>query len=219
MSALSQRVSLQAAEREIAAKRAQLVLSRIALEQLPMTANDRHRGLREALANVQQRLIELEARRATVVRAPVGGRIAAIPALAGAGVDSGVLIATIVPEGAELRARLFVPTRAIGKVHPGQDVAIRYDAFPYQKYGTFKGRVEEVANSVLLPQEIEKISPVRTSEPAYVLDVAIERQQVAVGGDRQVHLRPDMLFSATIQVDRRPILAWVGESVFGVAQR
>lgn len=219
MSALGQRVSLQATEREIAAKRAQLVLSRIALEQLPMTANDRHRGLREALANVQQRLIELEARRATVVRAPVGGRIAAIPALAGAGVDSGVLIATIVPEGAELRARLLVPTRAIGKVHPGQDVAIRYDAFPYQKYGTFKGRVEEVANSVLLPQEIEKISPVKMNEPAYVLDVAIERQQVAVGGDRQALLRPDMLFSATIQVDRRPILAWVSESVFGVAQR
>ncbi|WP_421995029.1 HlyD family secretion protein [Reyranella sp.] len=219
MSALGQRVSLQATEREIAAKRAQLALSRIALEQLPMIANDRHRGLREALANVQQRLIELEARRATVVRAPVAGRIAAIPALAGAGVDSGMLIATIVPEGAALRARLFVPTRAIGKVHAGQDVAIRYDAFPYQKYGTFKGRIEEVANSVLLPREIERISPVRMAEPAYVLDVAIERQQVAVGGDREAHLRPDMLLSATIQVDRRPILAWVGESVFGVAQR
>lgn len=219
MGAIGQRVTLQAAEREIAAKRAQLVLARIALEQLPMTANDRHRGLRESLANVQQRMIELEARRATVVRAPLGGRVAAIPALAGAAVDSGTLIATIVPEGAELRARLFVPTRAIGKVHPGQAVSIRYDAFPYQKYGTFKGRVEDVSNSVLLPQEIEKVSPVKISEPAYVLDVVIERQSVALGGDRQAYLRPDMLLSATIEVDRRPLLAWMGESVFGVAQR
>ena len=79
--------------------------------------------------------------------------------LAGAAVDSGTLIATIVPDGAELHARLFVPTRAIGRVHPGQAVAIRYEAFSYQKYGTFKGRIADVSNSVLLPQEVEKISP------------------------------------------------------------
>jgi membrane fusion protein len=202
----------------MASKRTQLALTRIALEQLPMVASDRHRGLRESLANVQQRVIELEARRAAVVRAPLSGRIAAIPALVGAAVDSGSLLATIVPDGAELRARLFVPTRAIGKVHPGQSVSIRYEAFPYQKYGTFKGRIVDVSNSVLLPLEIERISPVKLAEPAYVLDVVVERQAVVLGVDRQAPLRPDMLLSATIEIDRRPLLAWIGESAFGIAQ-
>jgi len=219
IAALGQRLAVQTSERELASRRAQLVQARIALEQLPTVASERQRGLRDALANVQQRLIELEARRAIVVRAPASGRIVAIPALAGAAVESGGLIATIVPDGAELHARLFVPTRAIGKVRPGQAVSIRYEAFPYQKYGTFKGQVEEVSNSVLLPQEIEKVSPVRLAEPAYVLDVVIERQSVTLGDERQVALRPDMLFSATIEIDRRPLLAWIGESVFGVAQR
>jgi membrane fusion protein len=218
IAALGQRLAVQVSERELAAKRAQLVQARIALEQLPTVGSERQRALRDALANVQQRLIELEARRAVVVRAPASGRIAAIPALAGAAVESGGLIATIVPDGADLHARLFVPTRSIGKVRPGQPVAIRYEAFPYQKYGTFKGRVEEVSSSVLLPQEVEKISPVRLGEPAYVLDVVIERQSVALGGDREAALRPDMLFSATIEVDRRPLLAWIDESVFGVSQ-
>ncbi len=219
IAALGQRLAVQTSERELASRRAQLVQARIALEQLPTVASERQRGLRDALANVQQRLIELEARRAIVVRAPASGRIVAIPALAGAAVESGGLIATIVPDGAELHARLFVPTRAIGKVRPGQAVSMRYEAFPYQKYGTFKGQVEEVSNSVLLPQEIEKVSPVRLGEPAYVLDVVIERQSVTLGDERQVALRPDMLFSATIEIDRRPLLAWIGESVFGVSQR
>jgi membrane fusion protein len=219
IAALGQRLAVQTSERELASRRAQLVQARIALEQLPTVASERQRGLRDALANVQQRLIELEARRAIVVRAPASGRIVAIPALAGAAVESGGLIATIVPDGAELHARLFVPTRAIGKVRPGQAVSIRYEAFPYQKYGTFKGQVEEVSNSVLLPQEVEKVAPVRLAEPAYVLDVLIERQSVTLGDERQVALRPDMLFSATIEIDRRPLLAWIGESVFGVSQR
>jgi hypothetical protein len=72
---------------------------------------------------------------------------------------------------------------------------------------------------VILPQEVEKVSPVKLTEPAYVLDVAIRRQSVMLGGDRQAALRPDMLLTATIETDQRTILAWIGESVFGVAQR
>jgi membrane fusion protein len=219
IAALGQRLAVQTSEREMAAKQAQLVQARIALEQLPTVASERQRTLRESLANVQQRLIELDARRAVVVAAPTSGRIAAIPALAGSAVESGGLIATIAPEGAELHARLFVPTRAIGKVHPGQEVSVRYEAFSSQKYGTFKGRVEEVSSSVLLPQEVEKVTPMRLGEPAYVLDVSLERQTVQLSADRQVPLRPDMLLAATIKVDRLPLVAWIGESVFGVAQK
>lgn len=218
IAALSQRLAVQTSEREQAAKRADLVQARIAHDQLPTMASERQRALRESLANVQQRLIELEARRAVVVRAPVAGRIAATPALAGSAVDSGGLLATIVPDGAELRARLLVPTRSIGKVQPGQTVSLRYDAFPYQKYGSFKGRVADVSSSVLLPQEIEKIAPVKMSESAYVLDVVLERQAVPLGGAGQAQLRPDMTLSAMIEIDRRPLIAWIGDSLFGVNQ-
>ena len=60
---------------------------------------------------------------------------------------------------------------------------------------------------------------VKLTEPAYVLDVAIRRQSVMLGGDREAALRPDMLLTATIETDQRTILAWIGESVFGVGQR
>jgi membrane fusion protein len=218
MAVLAARYAIQNSEREIVSKRAQLVAARIAIEQIPTAANERLRALRGALANVQQRLIELEAGRAVIVRAPLSGRIAAIPVFVGAAVDTGSLIAAIIPDESELRARLFVPTRAIGKVHPGQTVSIRYDAFPYQKYGTFKGQIEDVSNSVILPQELERNSPVKLTEPAYVLDVAIRRQSVMLDGERQAALRPDMLLTATNEPDQPTILAWIGESVFGVAQ-
>jgi membrane fusion protein len=219
LAVLSQRLVAQNADREVAAKRAALVAARIAIEQLPTVANERLRALREGLANVQQRLVELETRRALVIRAPLSGRVATIPVYTGADIDSGSLIAAIVPDKSELHARLFVPTRAIGKVRAGQIVSIRYDAFPYQKYGTFKGRIEDISNSVILPQEAEKISPVKLTEPAYVLDVAIQRQSVRVGGEYEAALRPDMLFTATIETDKKSVLAWIGESVFGVVQR
>lgn len=218
IAALGLRLSVQTSEREYSTKRAQLAQARIALDQLPTLANERQRTLRDQLANVQQRLIELEARRAVVVDAPTSGRIAAIPALSGSAVEAGGMIATIAPEGALLHARVFVPTRSIGKVKPGQRVSLRYEAFPYQKYGTFKGRVEAVSRSVLLPQEVAKVAPVRLAEPAYLLDVSIERQSVTVGAGQEVMLRPDMLLSATIRVEHRSLLAWVSETLLGVSQ-
>ena len=79
--------------------------------------------------------------------------------------------------------------------------------------------VFDISNSVILPQEAEKMSPVKLAEPAYVLDVAIQRQSVRVGGEHEAALRPDMLLTATIETDKKSVLAWIGESVFGVAQR
>lgn len=219
IASLGQRLSVQTSEREASSKRTQLIQARITLDQLPTVASERQRALRDALANVQQRMIELEARRAVVVVAPSSGRIAAIPALAGSAVDAGGLIATIAPENAHLQARLFVPTRSIGKVRPGQEVSIRYEAFSYQKYGTFKGRVQAVSRSVLLPQEVAKVAPVRLDEPAYLLDVSIERQTVTVAPGQDVALRPDMALSANIRIEHRPLFAWIAESVFGVDQK
>lgn len=218
MVVLDQRLALSRAEHDLASKRAELLLAGISIKQLPTVAAERLRGLREALANVQQRAIEIEARRAITIRTPVDGRIAALPDTVGANIDNSSLIATVVPEGAELYARLLVPSRAIGKVHAGQSVALRYEAFPYQKYGTFKGRIEAVSASALLPQEISRIAPLHPTEAAYVVDVRLDRQDVTLGPAQSVTLRPDMLLTATVEVDRRPLLAWIGESIFGVAQ-
>jgi membrane fusion protein len=215
---MREQLALKADQRETAVKQGELIQAQITLDQLPGVASDRLRTLHEGLANIEQRLVELQTRRAAVVRAPVAGRVAAVPALAGAAVVSGSLIATVVPDESVLQARLFVPTRAIGKVHAGQRVSIRYDAFPYLKYGTFKGRVATVSSSVLMPEEIAGLSPVRINEPAYLLDVVLDRQTVSFGTGGEVPLRPDMLLSATVETDRRPLAGWLAESVFGVVQ-
>jgi membrane fusion protein len=216
---LVDRQSIEASMRELAAKQTLQKTTQIALEQLPTMASERLRSLRDALANVQQRLIELEARRAMVIRTPLSGVVASLSAFVGANLTADSAVATIVPDGSELRARLLVPARAIGKVRLGQTVSIRYDAFPYQRYGTFKGEVTNVANTMTLPQEADRVLPVKLTEPAYMVDVDIERQHIATARGRRAALRPDMLLAASVEVDRSSLLSWVGESVFGIAQR
>ena len=51
----------------------------------------------------------------------------------------------IVPRGARLIVEAFVANQDIGQVRPGQEAVYRFQAFPYQKYGTRAGKVEWIA--------------------------------------------------------------------------
>ena len=65
---------------------------------------------------------------------------------------------TLVPAGARLEARLFGPSRSIGFVRPGQRVLLRYEAYPYQKFGSYEGVVKSVSRTTVGPGELAEAS-------------------------------------------------------------
>ncbi len=90
--------------------------------------------------------------------APQAGAITALQAAAGGSVGSAEPLMTLVPEGAELEARLYGPSRSIGFVRPGQRVLLRYEAYPYQKFGYYEGVVKSVSRATVGPGELAEQS-------------------------------------------------------------
>ncbi len=107
-----------------------------------------------------------------------------------------------------LQAELFVPTRAVGFVRVGQDVRLLYDAFPYQNFGTYHGRIVRISQSILTGSELA--APVELREPAYKVTVALDRQDIDAYGQK-LPLQADMLLRADIVLDRRPLVTWLLE--------
>ena len=122
-------------------------------------------SLRDQLATAEQRIDEITGRRAYVIRAPVDGRISTLQATIGQFADPNRPQMEIIPSGSILQAELFVPTRAIGFVRPGQEIKILYEAFPYQQFGTYGGRVNEISRTVLTKSDTS--GPIELKEPAY----------------------------------------------------
>jgi membrane fusion protein len=213
---LEQRQNLDLLGQHLAARRNQLVEMRSALDQLPMAEADRLRTLRGELSVVEQRIAETSGRRAYVVRAPTDGRVSALQATVGQPADPRRLQLSIVPEDGTLQAELFVPTRAVGFVHTGQEVRILYDAFSYQHFGTHRGRIVRVSQTILTPGDA--IGPVALAEPAYRVTATLERQTVDAQGEA-MPLQPDMLLRADIILDRRPIMEWIMGPLLGAGAR
>jgi membrane fusion protein len=209
--ALEQKQNLASLDQQITVRRTQLTDARHTLEQLPIVAAERIRVLRGDLSWIEQRIAEVNGRLAYVIKAPTSGRVSTLQATVGQIADPRHKQLEIIPLDATLQAALFFPTRAFGFVRPGQQVRILYDAFPYQKFGTYRGSVAKVSHTILTSNE--NTGPITLKEPAYRVTVALERPDIDAYG-LKTPLQPDMLLKADVVLEQRSLMRWLLDPVF-----
>lgn len=208
--ALEQRQHLASLDQQITVRRTQLADARHTLEQLPIVAAERVRVLRGDLSSIEQRIAEVDGRRAYVIKAPTSGRVSALHASIGQVADPRHMQLEIIPLDSSLQAQLFFPTRAFGFVRPGQQVRILYDAFPYQKFGTYRGSVTKVSQTILTSNDAT--GPITLKEPAYRVTVAPERPDIDAYG-LKMPLQPGMLLKADVILEQRSLMRWLLDPV------
>ena len=198
-----------AIERELRAAQAELPL-------IDIRTRTQLQQLEQRKSELQQSLVQEEARSDLEVRAPIAGTVTNIAAARGDSVAADTALATIMPKGSGLHAQLIVPTRAIGFIEPGNAVVLRYDAFPFQRFGQYRGRVASVGRTVW--SSGERVGSLTVREPAYRIEVALESQSVR-SGNQEFPLRPGMLVSADILLEKRTVFEWVFEPVLALRER
>jgi membrane fusion protein len=203
---LEQRQALISLDQKMAERKGSLTETRFNLDQLQFAQAEKIQSLHNELSAVEQRIAEVNGRQAYIVRAPIAGSISLLQTSVGQPADPQRLAMEIVPSGSPLEADLFIPTRAIGFVEVGQQVRILYDAFPYQRFGTYQGRIVSVSQTVIVNPD--KVAPVAVQEPAYKATVALDRPDVDAQG-RKVPLQPDMLLKADIILETRTLARWL----------
>jgi len=201
--------------REIAALQAQRI-------ELPLRTQAVHGEIDRDLAALAQQSAESEARQRIVVRAPQGGVVTGVLAAPGQNVTPTVALASLLPADAKLQAHLFAPSSAVGFVRADQTVQLRYQAFPYQKFGHQSGAVAQVSRSPLQAAELAGLplpaAIMASGEPLYRITVTLNQQSVAAYGKAQT-LSPGMQLEADVQLDRRRLIEWLFEPVLGIAGR
>ncbi len=192
-------------------------------EALPLRTEARLAELDRSVAALEQEAVEAEARRQIVVTAAQAGTVTALRAEQGSSANTSTPLLSIVPAGSQLRAQLFVPSKAIGFIRPGQDVLLRYEAFPYQKFGHHQGVVSSVSRSAVSPNELGAQLAGLTSllsgdEAVYLVTVRLASQTVTAYGEA-VPLQPGMQLEADIQVETRRLIEWVFDPLFTLTGR
>lgn len=204
LAAMQQSVArLQQEENSLARKRNEL---RAAQERLGIELERQLALLDTERGELHQRVARHEQQRSLSVRSPVNGTIATVDVVGGSSIRPQQLLATVVPENSSLVADVYVPSRAVGMVRPGQTVRLRYDAFPHQQFGTARGEVVAVAGFVSLPGDMPVASGLR--EAAYKVRILVADGHVEDAQGRYA-LRPGMALAAEMVLESRSLADWL----------
>lgn len=216
--ALNDQAQVKALERQRLDTEQQRSNLQAQLTQLPLDTAARANQLRGQLAQLAAQLAQNAAQGGTLLRAPRAGIVSTLLVKPGQNVTAGQSVLSILPAGSQLEAQLLVPSSAIGFVEPGNRVVLRYQAYPYQKFGQQYGRVMQVSRSALSPAEAASLLGQNVAVPIYRVLVKLDHQSIDAYGKAE-SLKPGMALDADILLDRRSLWQWVFEPLYGLQQQ
>jgi membrane fusion protein len=219
---LDQRQRLLEIERVRSATQRDLASAHAEEQDVAVQALRDENALRRNASTLEQDLTENEARREIPVRARQSGTVTAIAVYLGQTVGPATSLASILPEGNKLEAEMYVRSRAVGFLKPGMGALLRYQAFPYQKFGQHPAYVREVATTSVrleeLPTSAAALPGAAQSEPVYRVRLELDQQTVRAYG-KAMPLRSGMLIDASVVLEHRKLYEWVLEPLFSISGR
>ncbi|MFY3310514.1 HlyD family secretion protein [Achromobacter ruhlandii] len=217
---LAQLKVLRGLEREIAALNQQRVERGNELSGLAMRQANQLAAIGRQISATQRDLAESEARRTLLVHAPESGIATAAFAEVGHHVDSGLPLVSIVPADMPLEAELYAPSKSIGFIKTGDEVNIRYQAYPYQKFGIHRGVLVSISRTSISATELARsVSGIQglgdSAAQLYRLRVRLSAQAVVTYGQPRP-LQSGMLLEADIMQDKRRLYEWVLDPLYSL---
>ena len=221
---LGVRAQMQSLLRQRSAKLREIGALEAQQRELPLRTQALQGEIDRDLASLAQESAENQAKQRMVIRAPQDGVVTAVLADLGQAVSPASPVASLLPLGAKLQAQLFAPSSAVGFLRQNQPVQLRYQAFPYQKFGHHAGQVLQVSRTPLQASDLaalplpESMKSTPSAEPLYRITVVLDQQAVQAYGQAQP-LSAGMQIDADVMLDRRRLIEWIFEPLLSVTGR
>jgi membrane fusion protein len=214
---LDQHQRLQALQRDQISTERELHAQRDELKSLPIRQRSQSAQIERLITSTSQEWTESEGKRRVAILAPESGIATGGTAEIGQAVDGSTAVVSIIPDGSMLQAHLFAPSRAIGFIHHGDRVLLRFQAFPYQKFGHAEGMVASVSRIALGVNEFGRYPAQANAngEPLYRITVLLSRQTITAYGKPQP-LQAGMLVDADVLHETRKLYEWVLEPLYSL---
>ncbi|MGF1567040.1 MAG: HlyD family type I secretion periplasmic adaptor subunit [Nodosilinea sp.] len=169
----------------------------------------------EILTQIEQQRKELESLRGQLAQAQeqrdretltasVDGTVYNVKiAEAGATVQSGDELLSILPAGAPLVLEAKVLNRDVGFIEPGMAVKVKLETFPYQEFGLVQGTVESISPNAVQEQDMGLVFPTR---------IVIDSTFVTIQG-QEIAITPGMTATAEMVTRQKTILQFLLDPV------
>jgi membrane fusion protein len=160
---------------------------------------------------IDQQSMDIKAKTTFLVSASVSGTVTGIAAVRGQRAPAGSRLLSIVPDGSRLQVVLGATGELGGAARVGQPVALRVDAFPFQKFGVQHGVIESISRSSV-PAEVSA-----GAAPHFEIIVALPANALHLDGVAYP-FKPGMTVTADVLLEKRRLIEWLLDPAAGMAR-
>ena len=158
-------------------------------------------------AELRRKLVELRSDTDAIVHSMAKVSVGSV-------LQSGQQLITLVPAGARLEVEANIFGRDSGFVKTGDQVAVKFDTFPFTQYGMADGTVEIVSPTSFTSQDDARhptnALPVTSPEPDPFYRARIRIDRVSLHDvPRDFEVTPGMPVTADIKVGKRTVLTYM----------
>ena len=117
-------------------------------------------------------------------------------------------VLTLVPLDVPLEAEVSVNARDIGQVSAGEEARLKFDAYPFQKYGTADGNIRTISRDAFNPSAAGDPQAQASSggQPFFKARIPVVDAGLAASPD--IRLLPGMTVTAKIKVGTRSVISY-----------
>ncbi len=192
----------------------------IELLQLPLQEKRDYTTYTQELNAIEKEIAENDAQKFIIISAPKEGVVSTIMVSQGQSIEENSLLATILPTDFKLEANLFIPSSSLGFIKLGMPVSLRYQAYPYQKFGQHKGVIAEISSNAVQINELKSLGIYsqqfnNEKDAYYRVKVKLENQNILAYG-QSYPLQIGMSLEAYIMLEDRKIYEWILEPLFSI---
>lgn len=218
---LVSRAQLEDLRKQRTASQAELAQVKADLRNAPLDEQNQLGTIHRQMLQVDGEVADNESNREITIPAQITGTVTALLARPGQSVNGSTPLMSLLPKGGRLDVKLFAPSRAVGFVKIGAPVELRYEAFPYQKFGAYAGKVTQIARTALSAAQLQaatETSDSDRSESLYQITVALDSQTINAYGEA-IPLQDGMRVDADVVLDTRKLYEWVLEPLYTLTRR
>jgi len=190
------------------------------IQNIPQQYTLRINNLKRQQADLQRQLAQVASNYQYTITASNNGVITGVQVVEGETLSQSKAqskpLLHILPEGSELIAELLLPTRSAGFIQVGNNTRLRFDAFPYQRFGFINSEIIRIDQTLISPNEVQL--PIALQEPVYRLRAKLNQQQMQAFG-KAFDLKSGMLFEADIMLEQRTLIDWLLEPIYSLRGR
>ncbi|OBA10558.1 secretion protein HylD [Acinetobacter calcoaceticus] len=190
------------------------------IEILENQQDNRISELRRQMSLMEQEKIQNEINSSQYIKSPIDGKISIVNIEKGQTSEVNKALITMIPKNENLICFLYIPSSSIGFIKKNSKVSIRYQAYPYQKFGLAQATITSISVSPIASSELNTLGnipmeSISNNEPIYIVKAKLDKQSITVYGREEV-LKSGMLLDADIKLDTRKIYEWILEPLYSI---